>query len=114
MRIVFRSGVALLRRTLCVISFAPMKKMNKIPFITKRFYVLIVFCVLTENISVAQPNAPYIEKESCPFECCRFGKWIARSTMNCYQLEGDTTKLAFRVSPEDTIIAETGNLHMDR
>jgi len=40
--------------------------------------------------------------------------WIARVSLNAYRSEGDTGKLAFRISPDDTITAETGNTHLER
>ena len=65
-------------------------------------------------VTIAQPSVPYIEKNRCPFECCRFGVWVTRTPLHAYQSEGDTSTPAFSIPQDDTLVAETWNLHIER
>lgn len=47
----------------------------------------------------------------CPFECCQFGKWIIKESINVYSGEDDTNSVIFKLNDNDTIYAQTGNLH---
>ena len=47
----------------------------------------------------------------CPFECCQFGKWIIKETIDVYSGEDDTNNVIFKLNDNDTIYAQTGNLH---
>ena len=48
----------------------------------------------------------------CPFECCQFGKWIIKETIDVYSSEDDTNNVIFKLNDNDTIYAQTGNLHL--
>ncbi|MEJ2614289.1 MAG: hypothetical protein P8Z35_04985 [Ignavibacteriaceae bacterium] len=47
----------------------------------------------------------------CPFECCQFGKWIVKESIDVYPNEDDTSNVIFKLNNNDTIYAQTGNLH---
>ena len=47
----------------------------------------------------------------CPFECCQFGKWIVKESIDVYSNEDDTSNVIFKLNNDDTIYAQTGNLH---
>lgn len=49
--------------------------------------------------------------DSCPFECCQFGKWVIKDNIDVYASEGDTGTVIFSLHNNDTVYAETGNLH---
>jgi hypothetical protein len=77
-----------------------------------------ILLIIPNYIVVCQPltgdslTIPYIEKDVCPFECCQFGLWVSKSVINVYANENDTSQIAFTISPNDTIIAETGNYYV--
>src|ERR1041384_1307686 len=79
-----------------------------------RLSACVALSLACNTLPRAQPLVPYVKKDRCPFECCRFGTWIAREQWKAYRSEGDTGRLAFRISRDDTIIAETGNTHLER
>lgn len=81
---------------------------------TLRLHVIVIISVLSRVPSLSQIQTPYVERNSCPFECCQFGLWVARTGLKAFLSEGDTTNVAFRVAQNDTIIAVTGNVHMEK
>jgi hypothetical protein len=78
-----------------------------------RQFIAILFA-LTSAHSDDTPRIPYIDYGRCPFECCQFGKWIVKSTIPVYEFEDDTTVIDYFLRMDDTIFAETGNLHIEQ
>lgn len=80
------------------------------------FLLCLTFCTNTMSVSVAQekPPIPFISKRVCPFECCQFGRWLARSPLRVYETEGDTSKVIFNIAIGDTFHAVTGNVRIDK
>ncbi len=79
--------------------------------------VTATFCVfflstLTSQANEAPPNAPYIQRDICPFECCQYGKWIARTTVTAYKREGDRRSTAFKIKSGEEFTAIRGNVHI--
>ncbi|MBI5204854.1 MAG: hypothetical protein HZA11_08055 [Nitrospirae bacterium] len=77
---------------------------------------LSLFCaVFLCSIVYAQndkPNVPYIQKNVCPFECCQYGKWIAKSQLKAYKRESDSSTIAFTIKPGEQFTAIKGNVHI--
>ncbi len=77
---------------------------------------LSLFCaVFLCSIVYAQddkPNVPYIQNNVCPFECCQYGKWIAKSRLKAYKTEGDSSTIAFTIKPGEQFTAIKGNVHV--
>lgn len=70
--------------------------------------ILILFTIYIYSQNSEQHTIFY---DYCPFECCQFGKWIAKQSINVYPNEDDTSNIIFKLSNNDTIYAQTGNLH---
>ncbi len=60
----------------------------------------------------ARPTVPFIQHDVCPFECCQFGKWTARSVLKVFQTEGDDSRVSFTIQPGETFTATGGNVHI--
>lgn len=60
----------------------------------------------------AQPAIPYIQKNICPSECCRYGLWTAKSNLKLNKKEGDSSVVAFTVKSGEKITAIRGNVHV--
>jgi hypothetical protein len=88
-----------------------LKQFIENPFVTA---VLFIFFLACTSFSQETLPLPYVEKSVCPFECCQFGKWIARSAMNAYIQERDTSQISFKIKPNDILTAETGNLYIEK
>jgi hypothetical protein len=73
------------------------------------FPLLFLFNILCYSQLHSEDNVIFYDY--CPFECCQFGSWIIKDNINVYAEEGDTNSINFRLSNNDTILAETGNLH---
>lgn len=73
-----------------------------------------MFC-LSNALGFAQeaPPLPLIQRDACPFECCQFGQWIARSQIPVYKGEDDTSVVA-TLAEGDSFQAVTGNLHVEK
>ena len=82
------------------------------------FGLFLIMVVLFNDCSYAKaenqqekPNVPFIQNDICPFECCRYGKWIAKSGMKAYKKEGDSSTIAFTIKPGEQFTAVSGNIH---
>lgn len=81
----------------------------------KNSFLLIVLICSSSATSHAQnepPQVPYIQRDICPFECCQYGKWIAKSPLKAYKKEGDGAAIAFTIEPGESFIAISGNVHI--
>ena len=67
-----------------------------------------------DSPAASAPRIPFVVASHCPFECCRFGKWICSTEFMAYASAGDTTQVAFRINPGETSVAKTGILIVDR
>jgi hypothetical protein len=76
--------------------------------------ILLLMLIFLPGLAKSQNliKFPYIQKRVCPFECCRFGKWTAKSALDVYANEGDTTKVKFTISAGDSFLAVSGNVHI--
>ena len=74
---------------------------------TLAIILVVQFFIYSQDNSEAQ----VIFYDSCPFECCQFGSWVIHNKINVYASENDTADFVYRLNNNDTIYAETGNLH---
>jgi hypothetical protein len=58
------------------------------------------------------PQVPFIERNICPFECCQYGKWIARSPIKAFNKEGDVSSISFSIRAGEEFTAISGNVHV--
>jgi hypothetical protein len=54
------------------------------------------------------PKLPFIDPGVCPFECCQFGEWTARSSYRAHASSSAGASVAFAVHPGEKIQALTG------
>ena len=73
--------------------------------------VFIIFIFSELILSQSHPDTSIVFYNTCPFECCQFGKWIINDPVDVYKNEGDTSSISFTLAVKDTVIAKTGNLH---
>jgi len=81
----------------------------------KHIILLVALICLLSALSNAQnehPQVPYIQHDICPFECCQYGTWIAKSYLNAYKKEGDNAAIAFTIKPGEKFSAISGNVHI--
>lgn len=97
--------------TLCAILLLVKEKMMLRLIIVLSLSCLIFLC---SNIYAQEekPNVPYIQSNVCPFECCQYGKWIAKSPLKAYKKEGDSSAIAFTIKPGEQFTAIKGNVHV--
>jgi len=60
------------------------------------------------------PAEPYIVRRACPFECCQYGEWQARTTTPVYATEGKSGQPLFTLRAGDSVRAMTGSVHVSR
>lgn len=73
---------------------------------------LICFLSAISNAQNERPKVPYIQNDICPFECCQYGTWVAKSHLKAYKKEGDNTAIAFTIKPGENFSAIRGNVHI--
>ena len=78
--------------------------------------MVLLFLVFFVQLSESQTTLdyPYVQRNVCPFECCQYGMWLTQTPLRAYQIEGDTTILAFTIASGDSFTALSGNVHMER
>jgi len=69
-------------------------------------FVIIVPAAYTEEIV---PQF-IVDKQACPFECCRFGKWTARSAVVLYKAP-NASALGRKTRKGEVVTALTGEAH---
>jgi hypothetical protein len=80
--------------------------------IDKLYFLLLLSVTIAFSQHVI--DLPYIEKNTCPFEYCKFGTWISESIIPVYKNEGSTDEIISTILPNDTLFAITGNLYLEK
>ena len=73
--------------------------------------ILLLFSVPCYAIN-AKPKVPFIQRDICPFECCQYGKWTARSPLMAFKREGDDSNISFTIRTGEEFTAISGNVHI--
>jgi hypothetical protein len=73
---------------------------------------LLLFLPVTSYAQDAKPKIPFIQHNICPFECCQYGKWTARSPLRAFEKEGDDSRVWFTIRPGEEFNAINGNVHI--
>ena len=60
------------------------------------------------------PAEPYTTRPACPFECCQYGEWRARTESPVYATQGRVDEILFTLRPGDSVRATTGNVRIAR
>lgn len=75
-------------------------------------FSLILYINLGAQAADAPPQVPYIQQDVCPFECCLYGKWIAKGALTVYKKEGGNSSVAFTIKPGEEFHSIRGNVHI--
>ncbi len=59
-------------------------------------------------------SLPLVARGVCPFECCQFGKWTTRDSVDVFASERDSASRLTRLPPDFTIVADSGDLYTVR
>ena len=73
---------------------------------------ITLFLCVTGHARDERPEVPFIQRDVCPFECCQFGRWTARSPLKAHEKEDDNAAIAFTIKPDEEFIALRGNVHI--
>ncbi|MDH4044785.1 MAG: hypothetical protein OEY20_12280 [Gemmatimonadota bacterium] len=83
--------------------------------------ILVGMTVVAALLSVAEPGAaqgppslPLVREGVCPFECCIYGPWVARTAIPVFAREGNRADTVGMLAPGDAVEALTGNVHIRR
>ncbi|HXH75443.1 MAG TPA: hypothetical protein VNJ08_10790 [Bacteriovoracaceae bacterium] len=78
----------------------------KISFIISA--LVVVF--LSIDQSKATPLSPFIDKGACPFECCKYGEWVAKKDIQLKdKISGQI--VVGKIRSGEKINAMTGEVH---
>jgi hypothetical protein len=83
----------------------------RIGLLTILMFLLILILFVSPNIH-AKDNVPqiYIDKNACPFECCQFGSWIARQSVDLFKSPNGKI-LKRKIKKGEAVNALTGEVH---
>ncbi len=74
--------------------------------------VMLLSVAVTSQAQSARPNVPVIQHDICPFECCQYGNWTARSVLKAFKEEGDDSSVLFTIQAGESFTATGGNVHI--
>jgi hypothetical protein len=78
----------------------------------RRLFGILVLAAAALPASADElPPLPFIIKDICPTSRCAYGTWIAARDLTAYQFEGNLTRPAFKLAPNERFLALTGNIH---
>jgi hypothetical protein len=75
---------------------------------------IFIFLAINSLAQDKQPKIPFIQHDVCPFECCQFGKWTAKSLLKAHEEENDNAGIAFTIKPGEEFSALRGNVHITK
>ncbi len=75
---------------------------------------ILVFVSVSSYAKNARPKLPLIQHDICPFECCQYGRWTARSPLTAYKREGDDSIMSFTIRIGEEFTAISGNVHIEK
>jgi hypothetical protein len=75
---------------------------------------ILLFLNITSFAQNNRPKVPFIQPDICPFECCQYGKWRARSLLKVFKKEGDDSNVLFTIKPGEVFTAINGNVHVTK
>lgn len=75
---------------------------------------ILLSVTVTTHAQSARPKLPFIQHDICPFECCQYGKWTARSILKAFNKEGDDSTVSFTIRPGEAFTAISGNVHIQQ
>ncbi len=87
------------------------------PSVLKLIGLMSVFVILflfndAGRAQNARQEVQFIQHGICPFECCQYGKWTARSPLKAFKHEGDDSNVSFIIQPSEEFTAVSGNVHV--
>lgn len=85
--------------------------MNSKTLLTSVAAIILLFSV-SSYAQNPKPKVPFIQHGTCPFECCQYGKWAARSPLKAFEKEGDDSRVSFTIRPGEEFTAINGNVHV--
>ncbi len=75
---------------------------------------ILLFVCVWSYAKNAKPKPPRIQHDICPFECCQYGRWKARSPLIAYRREGDDSSMFFTIRTGEEFTAISGNVHIEK
>jgi hypothetical protein len=74
------------------------------------FAVLVASVVTAQTTGEQKPPNVYIDKGACPFECCTYREWIARTDVTLLD-SPNGKKVVGRIKKGERVLALTGEVH---
>jgi hypothetical protein len=71
--------------------------------------VVCLFNLLSMAQGKAKPPSPFIDVGACPFECCKYGEWVAKTVIEL-QDKVDGSIIVGKVNPGEKVVALTGEV----
>jgi hypothetical protein len=89
----------------------PFMSGKKISITGSLLLVLLVVCAGTaRSADELKPPAVYIDKGACPFECCTYREWVARTDVTLLNLP-DGKSVVGLIKKGEKVLALTGEIH---
>jgi hypothetical protein len=71
--------------------------------------LIAVFSLQALNAAESKrPELPFFDWNACPFEGCKYGRWIARNTIVLYDTWKRTRRQVAKLAEGDKVVAVTG------
>ncbi len=73
---------------------------------------ILLLVAVTSQAQSSRPKVPFIQHDICPFECCQYGNWTARSVLKAFKNESDDSTAFFAIQLGESFTAIGGNVHV--
>ena len=72
--------------------------------------VLVASVIAAQTTGKQKPPNVYIDKGACPFECCTYREWVARTSVTLV-VGPNGKKIVGRIKKGERVLALTGEVH---
>jgi hypothetical protein len=72
------------------------------------FLSIFLSLALGQARNTDAPKLPFTDPGACPFECCQYGEWTARSSQRAYKSSSRESAPAFTIRPGEKVDALAG------
>jgi hypothetical protein len=69
---------------------------------------LLLLVALARTGSFPAPQEPYLDWGACPFECCKYGRWIATRDVPSFSSRTTSSPAPSVIRKGERVVAETG------
>jgi hypothetical protein len=72
------------------------------------FAATLLFLVALVSDPQSVPHQPFLDRAACPFECCKYGQWVATKDVKSFSFHSTRSLASKVVRKGERVLAQTG------